>query len=207
MCYVYFGSSATLRGSSFGQYKFLAPLISAQIANCCSGAWEALQFETFTSHLQADLFFLFSKGWSMVLMYCHCSRCSSSSNKCKIQNHWMFLWLNFESLGITLGLSNFTGYKYLSPSTGKLRCLRVVLLVVGILADRSEEAVVKWCHLLRYSFRYFTSGRSVLKRVIIPQQQRSTWGGTGSPTTAWQPETLIRQIERRNPKLSATRFN
>ena len=91
--------------------------------------------------------------------------------------------------------------------TGKLRCLRVVLLVVGILADRSEEAVVKWCHLLRYSFRYFKSGRSVLKRVIIPQQQRSTWGGTGSPTTAWQPETLIRQIERRNPKLSATRFN
>ena len=59
------------------------------------------------------------------------------------------------------------------------RCLRVVLLVIGILADRSEEAVVKWCHLLSHSFRYFKSGRSVLKRVIIPQQQRSTWGGTG----------------------------
>ena len=175
MCYVYFGSSATLRGSSFGQYKFLAPLISAQIANCCSGAWEALQFETFTSHLQADLFFLFSKGWSMVLMYCHYSRCSSSSNKCKIQNHWMSLWLKFESLERTLGQD--TNNWHLQQ--GSHESLRVVLLVVGFWVDGSEEAVVKWCHLLSHLFRYFKSGRSVLKRVIIPQQQHSTWGGTG----------------------------
>ena len=47
-------------------------------------------------------------------------------------------------------------------------------LVLGILADKSEEALVKWCHLLNHSFRYFKSaGRSVLKRVTIPQQTHS----------------------------------
>ena len=117
------------------------------------------------------------------------------------ENHWMSLWLKFESLERTLGQD--TNNWHLQQ---KLKCLWVVLRVVGFLVDRSEEAVVKWCHLLRYSFRYFKSGRNVLKRVIIPQQQRSTWGGTGSATTAWQPE-LIRQIKRRNPKLSATLFN
>ena len=117
------------------------------------------------------------------------------------ENHWMSLWLKFESLERTLGQD--TNNWHLQQ---KLKCLWVVLRVVGFLVDRSEEAVVKWCHLLRYSFRYFKSGRSVLKRVIIPQQQRSTWSGTGSATTAWQPE-LIRQIKRRNPKLSATLFN
>ena len=54
-------------------------------------------------------------------------------------------------------------------------------VVVGILADRSEEAGVKCCHLLHHSFHYFKSAaRSVLKRVMIQQQQGSTWDETGS---------------------------
>ena len=188
MCYVYFGASATLRGSNFGQYKFLAPLISAQIANCCSSVWEALQFETFTSHLQADVCFLFSKGWRMACV---------SDWTLKVWELQVFRTSQDTNTEIP-GTFN---------ATGKLRSLWLVLLVVGFGVDGREEAVVKWCHLLSHSFPYFKSGRSVLKRVTILQQQRSTWGGTGSPTTAWQPETLIRQIERRNPKLSATRFN
>ena len=51
---------------------------------------------------------------------------------------------------------------------------------------------------------YFKSaGRSVLKRVIIPQQQRSylRW------KWKWLPETLIGRMEPRKPQLSATCFN
>ena len=97
-----------------------------------------------------------------------------------------------------LGKDTWSGYKQLAPSTGKLKCLWVVLLVVGFLADRSEEAVVKWCHLLSHLFRYFKSG--VLKRVIIPQQQRSTWGGTGrsdkskDATHGWVPPASTKAL-------------
>ena len=78
------------------------------------------------------------------------------------------------------GTSNREAYKFLSCTW-----------LFGILADRSEEAGVKCCHLLHHSFHYFKSaGRSVLKGVFNISKDRQLLLPCVGSFAVWQAKTL-----------------
>ena len=75
-------------------------------------------------------------------------------------------------------------------------------VVVGTLANRNEETVVEWLP----SAKPFVSVLRSSNESSFRNNAR-TWDGNGSATTAWQPETFIRGMERPNPQPSEMCFN